>query len=121
MKKSIFLGVVVIFIITVIILVILTITDRDNNYIESSGLKIIRLSCENLNEDIEKQLLNMIWERGGEPCVMCQACGCSCTTQDFLISGEFSIDVAYVSCIGIHYSIRKNNETITECYDLEYK
>jgi len=67
--------------------------------------------CEDIPNELKELLINGKWIKNDvEPCKMCMACGCSCTTENLWSINGVLIDETEISCVGFIYKVKyKNN------------
>lgn len=87
------------------------ICDREELDDEAQNLvRIENIECDNLPLDLESELLTKDWIQDSDGCISCEACGCSCTVEDYLVSGELTISNTYVSCGGHKYTLKTSTK-----------
>ncbi len=90
-------------------------------YKEFGLVKIDRLECDEISEELKLDLSHRPWFLNAKPCVMCLACGiCSCTQEDYLISGNYSIARTNISCLGDRYKLKISNIAF-KCDSIEFQ
>ena len=83
--------------------------------------KVKSLTCAYMPEDVKQRVLDAEWildeEKAG--CLSCMACGCTCSTTDYLVSGDMHVGYRSVSCESDVYPLRIDNKVEYECTDIQ--
>ena len=111
MNKKLLIGIIIAVLVIVSIFVYASLAPR------GKLVRIDNIVCDGLPNELMSQIMEITWLDRDEHCIMCHACGCSCSVEDKLVSGEFSITVTYISCYDNGYTLNYRYNTYL-CHNL---